>query len=107
MLVCVCVCVFVCVCVCACVRACVRVYVSVYMCVRACVRACMRACSRVCVHALRIVSMVKSLRFINTSIIITCQDRPPSIGSPLSADLARKRNWQWNSTLQHCGVKCV
>ena len=49
-----------CACGCACVCACVRVCVCVCVCVRVCVRA----------RALRIVSMDKTLRFTNTSIII-------------------------------------
>ena len=66
---------------CVCVRArartyeclCVRVHACARVCVCACVRA--RACARACVrvHALRIVTTDKILRFINIliNIIIT------------------------------------
>ena len=63
---------------CACVRVCVRARVRacvpecVCVCARArvCVRVCVYARAYACVYALRIVYMDKTLRFINTLIIL-------------------------------------
>ena len=54
-----------------CADACVCVCVCVCACVRACVRACARVRVCACVHALRMVSTDKSLRFINALIVIS------------------------------------
>ena len=73
--VCVCVCVYTCVCVCVCIRVCVCV------CVCVCVYVCVCVC--VCIYALRLVSLEKIMRWINTLIISSNINMVKKCFSPL------------------------